>query len=228
MISDIIDSLLINNDFTTALFKTLTFARRIGNSDLADWVSRELNGYGKVTLPSYRYCKTSVLAVMGHGDNNITPESPLPMSCFSKEWQAMIMKKPFNESIASLEVLTKSDGQYIGKEFAADMCKFLTAEANKKGCRFSIISCRQLVTISEITGLITAAKTQLLELLLQIEQEYPLANPLIATPDEKRIINETINNHISHIYNINTSGDGGIINTGSDNDILTNNNVKND
>ncbi|MDP9080462.1 MAG: hypothetical protein M3O71_23815 [Bacteroidota bacterium] len=218
MVSDIIDSLSNEDDVTKPLLKTLAFARRIGNDDLAKWVSNELNGYsGGEPLPSYRYCKTSVLGVMGHGAHNITPESSLPLTCFDKEFQQMLMKKPFNESIAGLVALTKTTNQYIGKEFAADMCRFLTDQAQKNGCRFSVISCRQLVLISEIIGVITIIKTKLLELLLEVEKDYPTINPLTADDDTKQQINSTVNQYLGNIYNISSSGDGTILNTGNDN-----------
>jgi hypothetical protein len=65
MISDIIESLLADSELTKPLLKTLVFARRIGNEDLASWVSNELNGYpDSKNLPGYRFAKTNVQGVM--------------------------------------------------------------------------------------------------------------------------------------------------------------------
>lgn len=87
MVSDIIDSLSSEDDVTKPLLKTLAFAGRIGNNELAKWVSNELNGYiGGEPLPSYRYCKATVLGVMGHGDYNVTPDGALPITCLIKNF----------------------------------------------------------------------------------------------------------------------------------------------
>lgn len=82
---------------------------------------------------------------------------------------------------------------------------------------FSVLSCRQLVLISEIIGVITIIKTKLMELLLEVEKDYPSLNALTADEKTKQQLNTIVSQHIGDIYNINSSGNGNILNTGNDN-----------
>ncbi len=130
------------------------------------------------------------------------------------------MKKGFAESISMLEELIKNtEDKYLGKDFPADMLQFLTQQARKNGCNFSVVSCRQLVMLSEVAGIKTSITTKLLELLLQIEKEYPIIDKINENPELKSSLNTTVNNFMGTFYHIQSSGDGNIVNTGNHSDI---------
>lgn len=220
MVTKIIDELASEDDLTKPLLKTLIFARRIGNQELATWVSRELNGYadGEV-LPDYRYARTTVSGVMSQ-NGRVTGVVSLPLSCFGDNVAEMLMRKKFPESIAMLEdiVKTSRESRYIGKDFAADMLRFLTQEAKRNGCNFIVVSCRQMVAISEVTSINTIIRTKLLELLLKVESEFPKVEASSVDDEAKSKINSTVNVMMGNIYNIHSAGDQNKINTGDKND----------
>jgi len=215
MINAIIESLTDDDDLTKPLLKTLVFAKRIENKELADWVSKELNGYSdSENLPDYRYAKTSVTGVMRQ-NGRLTNNVSLPLSCFGDKTAEILMKKRFPDSISAIEGMIKfADGAYIGRDFPADFLQYLTQQAQKNGCKFQVISCRQLVMISELSSINTVIRTKLLNLLLQIEREFPKVDEVNKNPELKSELNSTINYYMGSIYNIHSSGDQNIVNTG--------------
>ena len=215
MINAIIESLTDDDDLTKPLLKTLVFAKRIENTELADWVSKELNGYSiSDNLPDYRYAKTSVTGVMmqnGQLTNNVS----LPLSCFGEKIAEILMKKRFSDSISAIDGMVKfADGPYIGSDFAADFLQHLTQQAQKNGCKFQVVSCRQLVMVSVLSSINTVIRTKLLNLLLQIEKEFPKVNEVNKDPELKSELNSTVNYYMGSIYNIQSAGDQNIVNTG--------------
>jgi len=220
MIDAIIESLTEEDDLTKPLLKTLVFANRIENTDLSDWVSKELNGYKELdNLPDYRCAKTSVTGVMRQ-NGQLTRNVSLPLSCFGEITAKMLIEKRFPESISVIEGMIKfADGPYIGRDLSADILQYLSQEAQKNGCRFQVISCRQLVLVSELSSINTVIRTKLLNLLLQIEKKFPKVNEVNKDPSLKSEINSTVNYYMGTIYNINSSGDQNVVNTGDDSSI---------
>jgi hypothetical protein len=233
MVTDIINSLSAEDSLIKSLHQTLIFARRVGNKELANWVLKELNGYGEklndtkhILLPAYRYVRHVVVGVMRQ-NGRLTRETSLPLTCFGRELETGLSQGLFDESLATLEGIVKnSENQYIIKILAADFCSGLTQQAKLNGHNFEVISCRQIVTISQVIGIVTAIKTTLLELLLSIESQYSSVDVLSTNTNTNIQVNKIINNYMGQVYNITTSGNGILVNTGNDCKLMIDNSTK--
>jgi len=230
MVTELIDLLSKEDSLVKPLLQTFTFARRIGNEELAGWALNELNGYQNTNnhyddknLPSYRFVRHNMVGVMRQ-NGRLTKETSLPLSCFGDILEEKLSRRIFDESIATLEGMVKnSDNQYIIKVLPADFCSGLTQQAKANRHSFEVISCREIVGIPEVAGIIIAIKTKLLDLLLAIERQYPSIDIMSPNFNTKSQLNTTVNYYMGQIYNISSSGIGSLVNTGNDNNNTINN-----
>ena len=224
MITTIIDSLTTDTEISNALLKTLVLARRIGNEALERWVRNELNGYEEGpnnVLPSYRFAKTVNRAVLQQNGLTRNAEDPLPLSCFREETMKFLMSKKLTDSVATYqEILRKPENQYIIQQFPAGLLHSLNAELKSNGYTFKILTCRQIVAISELSTVLISVKSKLLDLLLNLEGKIDThllgSSP---SPEVKSKLNPIINISLADIYNITTNGNDNIINAGDQNSI---------
>ncbi|RBQ02871.1 hypothetical protein [Pedobacter miscanthi] len=227
MIKDIIE--LLSNDeqsLSTPLLKTKVFAKRIGNASLYNWVTQELNGYDPHgQIPIYRLAKVNPYAVLTANDYSYQADQPLPLSLFNDEIIQGILKFKIDSGIKAIEeIASGKNGNTIIKPFGADFDAMLTREAQKNGAKFQISNTRVMLTTSEFTNVVGKIRSKLLDLILEVEAEYPNLEKELNDNVSKEEINKSITNIMAQI-NITTNGQGNVITAGNNNIVKTNINV---
>jgi|GEM_PF-1561530 len=216
MIKEIVDLLSDDtNSLSIPLLKTKVFASRIGNKDLSQWVSQEINGYSvDEEIPDYRLAKTTNLCTLSRG-YNIQQNQTLPLSVFDEDMAAKLLHYRFEQGVKALEdVASGKHGDTLAKNYGADFSAMLSRHAMENGAQFRITDVRTLVHINEATNALGKIRSKLLDLLLSLEEQYPdLDKEIEKNQINKEEISQTISRAMTQI-NIHTSGHGNIINTG--------------
>ena len=211
---------------TTALLKTQVLATRLDNIALKNWASNELKGYRNTSLlPEYRLAKANPKCTITDGFN-FQENQPIPLTIFSKKIIDSFLKFPLDQGVKSLEQTASGEyGDYVVKEFGEDFSAWLSREAQKNGQRIRLTHIRVLVHIGEVSQALGEIRTRLLELMLELEKQYPnLETEMQNHYLNKEEVNQKIITIMSQV-NITTTGDGNLINTGSHNTFNVNTNI---
>lgn len=226
MIKEIID--LLSDDeksLSTPLLKTQVFAKRIGNEKLYNWVTQELNGYdphGEV--PSYRLAKVNPFATLTNYAYSYQ-DQPLPLSIFNDDIIQAILSFKIDSGIKAIEEIASGrNGHTVVKPFGVDFDAMLTREAKKNGAKFKISNARIIITTSEFTNVIGKIRSKLLDLVLEVESEFPNIDEELNNKISKEEVSNTVTNIMTQV-NINTNGQGNVITAGSNNTIKANINI---
>lgn len=104
LIHEIID--LLSSDtpnLHNALFKTKVLLHKLGEKDLVQWVSSELNGYDSIeNLPDYRVLSVSILGNISNGAWRYSNQ-PLPIAHLGEKLRKSLETTHLTQSIAVLE-----------------------------------------------------------------------------------------------------------------------------
>ena len=93
----------------------LIIASDIGNTDLIDWATNELNGYPNDSkIPKYREGKMGHIVYSGINGRLQVENQPLPLSVFDKEILDYIKIKHFPQDIATIEQFAYGNSGEIG------------------------------------------------------------------------------------------------------------------
>lgn len=223
-ISEIINLLSDDNiSLVNPFLKAQIFAKRIGNDELYKWVVQELNGYDiKSEIPSYRKAKTNDFAILKQY-GRYTNEQPLPLAYFSEEVQSILLHYRVFDSIKSLEGIVTADPKgSLHKPYNAGFCQMLSNDLKEQGLTFEVHSLRTQVQIFELVGVLANIRSKLLELMLELEDDFPNIDSELETRTiDKQAVNQTINIYMNKIR-IKTTGDGNIVNTGDNSTVINN------
>jgi hypothetical protein len=203
--------------------KAQIFAKRIGNDGLYKWVVQELNGYEiESELPSYRKAKCNDFAVLKQ-NGRLTIEQTLPLTSFSEEIRSMMLKFRVYNSIKSLEGIVATDPKgALNKLYGADFCQMLSNDLKQQGLNFGVHSLRTQVQVFELSEVLTNIRSKLLELMLELEEDFPNIDTELETREiDKQAVNQTINFYMNKIR-IKTTGDGNTVNTGDNSTVINN------
>lgn len=99
-----------NGSLNAALLKTKVLMHKIGHAELAEWVSDELNGYGKdKAIPDYRIARGRVV---GNVQNiaMIYNAMDLPTGHLPEKLRTHLERHEMNQSMTVLEELSKGRG----------------------------------------------------------------------------------------------------------------------
>lgn len=224
-ISEIIN--LLSDDrqsLVTPFLKAQIFAKRIGNGFLYNWVIQELNGYDiKSELPSYRKAKSNDFAVLKQY-GRYSNEQSLPLLSFSEEIRSMILHYRVFDSIKSLEEIVSTNPKgAIYKPYDAGFCQMLSNDLKKQGLTFEVHSLRTHVQVFELVGVLTNIRSKLLELMLELEDDFPNIDSELETRTvDKEAVNQIINIYMDKKIKIITKGDGNTVNTGDNSTVINN------
>lgn len=224
-ISEIIN--LLSDDgqsLVTPFLKAQIFAKRIGNSVLYNWVIQELNGYDiKSELPSYRKAKSNHFAVLKQY-GQYTSEQPLPLVSFSEKVQSMMIHYRVFDSIKALEGIAMADPKSsLYKPYDAGFCQMLSNDLREQGLAFEVYSLRTQVQVFELVGVLSNIRSKLLELMLELEDDFPNIDSELETRTfDKQSVNQIINIYMDKKIRIITKGDGNTVNTGDNSTVVNN------
>jgi hypothetical protein len=116
LLDEIVDLLADEkSSLSAALLKMKVLLHKIGHQELVEWVNKELNGYSESDeLPPYRVLHGRLLADVVSFAYRAT-NFELPVRHLSKPQHERLTTIRLGHSLASIELLTKGDGQTISQ-----------------------------------------------------------------------------------------------------------------
>jgi hypothetical protein len=218
LIGDIINE-LVNADqsITGPLLKTKVLASRISNRELLSWVSRELDGYKKVSdLPEYRVSTGSLMGSYRNGPQLYT-NCQIPVGTISSELYKSITAIEILDSISSIEKLSKSNPVYT---IGDDAKKYLEHSIRSMGNKFyEILTVHLTISSTLFSNILSSVRSRLLDFMLEVEKQFGQETEIKDLTKHPEIITTIMNT------TINNNGDANVINTGNKANVTTNNSV---
>ena len=161
------------------LRRALVVARRLGVSELTDWISSELNGYDSDEVPEYRRIKGQLMV-----ENPMRGRIPFFVPPDIAE---QLLNVSIRQSVPELIKLAQSTTG-IYSHFSANneytLMQMMQAEngvAMRPTLKFSTV---------QMQGIIEKVKTRVLEWALDLEAKGVLGEGMTFTPQEKQTVQE--------------------------------------
>ncbi len=221
LIDDLIDSLTEkNNRLTDILIKTKVLAFKLKNKPLINWIDSELNGYGENELPTYRIVNCQVKGTISNGYQRAN-NYPIPLLGIDKEYKDLLVHSPISQSISTLDDFVHSNGnQSMSMIIPAELYNFLNQSFDSG---FVVEYAAKNINRAQIVELITAARTKLLDFLLELNEEIGESEDLTKLSDPKK-------ENINSLFNSSVFGNNTTIIVGDHNKqkVKINNTIKND
>lgn len=170
-------------------------------------------------VPDYR--KHGASLVGSYFINNIPYENmALPTIGLDGDLAVFMQTITLYESVSALEKMnTREDVKPIQMTIPPELYSEIEKPIRIKNPRFKLISAKKLVSSTFISQALTSIRSRFLDFMMELDEQFGQNVSL----DDLREKNEKINSIVNH-YIINNSGDGALINTGSNSKI--NNNVE--
>ena len=200
-----------NYPLANVLRKCAVLASQIKNSELRDWVFKELNGYDNNTdtIPKYRVLGASVQGNLAGPFNSGYKNIMLPAACLPEPLQKQATAATFDQPIASLEALVASDsgdGQVVFN-WPGNWVALIQKEG-KLAEDVVLYGAWQSVSSAAIVGILDTVRNRVLEFCLRLENEVPGAGsddvkPTTAETEATTQLFQTIiiGNHAGNIAN---------------------------
>jgi hypothetical protein len=169
IIDELIDEISNGNSkLTDILIKTKVLAFKLKNETLKNWIDNELNGYVSDELPEYRKLKCLVIGTMSNGFQRAN-NYPIPLTGIDKEIAEGLTSVSIYQSISTLDqFISDNQGSKMGNHVPSDICSYISKSL---GNGYVIEYARQQLDKVQITQVLTAIKTKLLDFLLNLNEE---------------------------------------------------------
>ncbi len=187
-----------------AFNRLLIIASDIGNTDLIDWATNELNGYSNDSkIPKYREGKMGHIVYSGINGHLQVRNQPLPLSVFDKEILDYIKVNYFDQDIATIGRFAFGNNGEIGLD--------LTELAGNvyKNSSIQCISISMKFPKEMFLGILSVIRTKLLKIFIELDKNFGCLDNLDIDTNGRKL--KEINNKLNIIIyedNSVTIGDG--------------------
>lgn len=187
-----------------AFNRLLIIASDIGNTDLIDWATNELNGYSNDSkIPKYREGKMGHIVYSGINGHLQVRNQPLPLSVFDKEILDYIKVNYFDQDIATIGRFAFGNNGEIGLDLTE-----LAGNAYKNSS-IQCISISMKFPKEMFLGILSVIRTKLLKIFIELEKNFGCLDNLDIDTNGRKL--KEINNKLNIIIyedNSVTIGDG--------------------
>ncbi len=157
-----------SSKLTDILIKTMVLAFKLKNEELKSWIDNELNGYSTDELPEYRKLKCQVIGSMSNGFQRAS-NYPIPLTGIDRNIADGLTSVSIYQSISTLDqFIHDNQGSKMGNHVPAEVCNYISKSL---GNGYIIEHARQQLDKVQITQVLTAIKTKLLDFLLNLNEE---------------------------------------------------------
>ena len=202
-IQDLASSSSKDIELSTLLRKCKILATRLNHPGFKSWVENELNGYNDVSsLPSYRVLKVISKGHFSMWGNSILTNIPIHTHVMKEKHEKYVKKAHIMQGIGSLENLLSKESSIFQVPWDS---KLLAIYANDFYNNMICIKAWQVISSSDIAGIIDTVKTKILDFALEIEAENPNAGDIEmnSNPIDQnkitQIFNTTINGNVQNV-----------------------------
>jgi|GEM_PF-1375841 hypothetical protein len=206
-IQDLASSSSKDIELSMLLRKCKILATRLNHPGFKSWVENELNGYNDVSsLPSYRVLKVISKGHFSTWGNSILTNIQIHTHVMKEKHEKYVKKAHIMQGIGSLENLLSKESSIFQVPWDS---KLLAIYANDFYNNMICIKAWQVISSSDIAGIIDTVKTKILDFALEIEAENPNAG------DIEMNSNPIDQNKITQIFNTTINGNVQNVATGS-------------
>ncbi|NID09392.1 hypothetical protein F7231_04355 [Fibrella aestuarina] len=200
-----------SRDLTGPMLKTKFLAHKIGNSELLEWVNKELNGYKNADdLPDYRNVRVTTTMSFVVGDIKWSGQ-PIPTAGMSDAAKRLLSEGYFLESVATLSTFSSNDADdRLAFNIPAELVRYVEIHIKELGHNpyFNIVSIRKEASFSAAVQTLAVIRSRLLDFMLEIEEELGSETTIESLRAANRQITTIMYNTITN------TGDGNVINSG--------------
>lgn len=153
---------------TDILIKTKVLAFKLKNEELKSWIDNELNGYKSEDLPDYRILKCQVIGTMSNGFQR-AKNFPIPLTGIDDKIANGLTTVNMHQSISTLDhFIYDEESSKMGVHVPAELCNYISSTL---GNGYQIEHAKQQLDKVQITQVLTAIKSKLLDFLLNLNEE---------------------------------------------------------
>lgn len=155
----------------TALTKTKVLLYRIGEPQLAAWVTAEINGYAANNdIPTYRIIPTRVLATVTDGMTVRRNSIPIPINHLPDAMKEGLRNTKVGHGVATLETFIAATEDTLSKPLSPEFYGLL-AKGLQEG--FFIETAHVEIARSQVVGILAQIRSRLLDFVLQLSSRMP-------------------------------------------------------
>lgn len=176
-----------------AFNRLLIIASDIGNTDLIDWATNELNGYSdKSIVPSYRKSGLGQIIYSGiNGSFKITSQ-PLPEGAIDSEIIEILKDNTFSQDISSIEKFASGDNK---NGIVRDITNL--APMVYDNTEIQCINIYMKYTKETFIKILSSIRTKLLKVFIELDKTFGCLDDLDIDTNGKEL--ENINNKLNVI-----------------------------
>jgi hypothetical protein len=200
-----------SSDIATTLRKCKLLSARLNDEEFAQWIAKELGGYGDAALPNYRilagFCYGNFLGIGGAALTNV----PLRESDIAPDVQNRFLTVRISEGIAAIQEMSDSARRSNGTlRFAWSADDFAFYRSTSVNRPYVLAQAWTVISHNVIVGLLSTIRDQILNFVIRIMAENPNAgeaaiNSRPVDPEKaSKIFHNTIHVH-GNVTNL-TSG----------------------
>jgi len=185
-----------NTSVLPLLRKCQVLASLLRNSDLKQWVSRELNGYNSVEdLPKYRILRVQSVGNFVGAFGRTLNNAPIPLAALGASNAKVLSRSCFMDGVGTIEgLLSGKKDDRLAEVWPAD---FIGAHASKFYEGYNLIQAYKLISRSDVTGLLEAMRNKVLEFVLELEERLPdLREDVVTDRDNQSAVQKIVNTYI--------------------------------
>ncbi len=196
MIKDLIKDLVYEEiDLVKGLSRAKLIAYKLNNTQLKEWISKEVNGYGEkgVELPKYRKVPCEIYATLFVpfvGERTV----PMDVSNLEKDLKINMHEMNITQSIATLyHSVNQGDGLYGVEEMPQNIVSMFRQSTRED----QLVGVTRRIQFSQLNHIIEITKNKLIDTLLELDSAFPnMENDFKLTDESKEIAKTIINNNI--------------------------------
>jgi hypothetical protein len=149
-------------------------AARLNSPSFRDWLDKELNGYREHNdVPEYRKVKPQILGdfwgMFGAKVQNVK----LLTNGLDPEIRSILEVHPFLDNIGAIEEMMSADTETFHRHWDVDIVEYMRHASGTRVDHHVLQCVQSIFTKPVIRGVLQAIRSRLLDLLLQLRDEYP-------------------------------------------------------
>lgn len=180
--SQIIKDIALDNiSLESALHRLLVITYSLRNEELHLWIESELNGYSEEsTIPNYRKNVSYMIRYTGFNANTQVTNQLLSESFFSKEVREVLENRVIRDGINTVEEILRND-----RKISYNLIECAGMVSKNSNGYIKCIRLEQVLSRTNFSELISNVKFRIIEILLDLEQEFGILDNLDINTSDK-------------------------------------------
>jgi hypothetical protein len=164
-----------NNAISSCLLKAKLLASKLRSRKFRQWVSAELDGYGRSELPLPQY-RIDTGPVYGnfHGAGGMGVRGvQLPTSHWPAKHRALAEEIRFTQGARELEELMQLDSKTLHRQWSPDLVSLYRRDPGVGVTHCQLQYAYNEFTLASVAGVLHAIRTRLIDFLIELGEKHP-------------------------------------------------------